>query len=68
MIFRKSKIYVQFLKYSTLGFSIEFKHIIIFNLIILRNENLICILLINTITCMNAIEKPNEYTLLKNYT
>ena len=44
---------------STLGFLIEFKHIIAFNLIILGKDNIICFSLDNTSMCSNSIGKPN---------
>ena len=40
-----------------IGFSIEFKYLVVLNLIIFRKGNVILILLINVVKCLNLIEK-----------
>ena len=41
-----------------IGFSIEFKYLVVLNLIVLRKDNVILILLINAVKCLNLIGKP----------
>jgi hypothetical protein len=48
-----------------LDFSIEFKHIIVLNLIILKKDNIICVSLVNITMCLNSIKKLNIPNLRK---
>ena len=41
-----------------IGFSIEFKYLVVLNLIVLSKDNVILILLINAVKCLNLIGKP----------
>ena len=51
------------LRYNSLGFLIEFKHITALNLNILRKDNIIFVLLVNTTMCLNSIREPNVLNL-----
>jgi hypothetical protein len=62
-----SKTYIQFFRCNTLNFLIKFKYIVTLHLIILKKYNIIYILLVNTILCLNLFEYPNlsyNFTLL----
>lgn len=46
-------------RYSRLGSPIEFKHLVILNLIVIGKDNNIYVLLVNATKCSNSIGEPN---------
>ena len=46
-----------YLRYNTLGSLIEFKHLFVLNLIVLKKDNTILILLVNATKNLNLIRK-----------